>query len=115
MSNDLLFSIIPRANNQVPVKDRGQIKRIDPMINTEALNEEEREVHSSQRKVSEKEQYREHEQSQGKQSGGQDASSQESSGQSDADVADSYDESGKKSAESDEHLPKRRKHIDKFV
>lgn len=114
MSNDLLFSILPRANNRVPIKDRGQIKRIDPLINTEALNEEEKEGHSNQRKITEKEQYREHQQSQGKQSG-QDLLSGETSGESDARDADVYDGSGEKSAETSERSSKRRKHIDKYV
>ncbi|WP_414827912.1 hypothetical protein [Alteromonas sp. H39] len=114
MSNDLLFSIIPRANNRVPVIDRGQIKRIDAMGGTETLNDEERALHNEERKVTEKEQYREHQHSGGKGTK-DDGPSQDASEQSDSDAVVSYDESGDARREKKDKLPKRRQHIDKYV
>ena len=112
MSNDLLFSIIPRANNRVPVKDRGQIKRIDAVIPSESLNEEERALHNEQRKVTEKEQYREHNQAKGQH---QDENTSDQTNEEESDVkADSYDESGRKQKKGKASVTQR-KHIDKYV
>lgn len=112
MSNDLLFSIIPRANNRLPVKDRGQIKRIDAVVESEELNEEERALHNEQRRVSEKQQYREHHQRQGEKRQNE-ASSQDSIEQSETEKAASDDVSGGTNEKS--KSPSRRKHIDKYA
>lgn len=112
MSNDLLFSIIPRANNRVPVIDRGQIKRIDAAVPLESLNEEERALHNEQRRVTEKEQYREHSES-GNQQKKKSADSQHQAEQ-EGETITNYDESGHTHSEEEKPVS-RRKHIDKYV
>ncbi len=65
MSNDLLFSILPRAT-QVPVKERGEVKPVVKANGSESLTDEEKALHDEQRRVTEKFQ-QEHQREQQKQ------------------------------------------------
>lgn len=66
MSNDLLFSILPRAT-QVPVKERGEVKPVERATSSESLTDEEKALHDEERRVTEKYQQEHHREQQKKQ------------------------------------------------
>ncbi|MCW8108353.1 hypothetical protein OPS25_07585 [Alteromonas ponticola] len=57
MSDDLLFSVIPRQGRAV-IKPDDRVKQVSAEARTEALSQQEKEVHDNERKVSEREQYK---------------------------------------------------------
>ncbi|MCW8092528.1 hypothetical protein [Alteromonas sp. ASW11-130] len=57
MSDDLLFSVIPRQGRAV-IKPDEKVKQVSAEARTEALSQQEKEVHENERKVSEREQYK---------------------------------------------------------
>ena len=60
MSNDLLFSIIPREG-KIPVVTDERVKRVSKEARAKQLSEDEKETHDEERLVSEQQQYRAHE------------------------------------------------------
>ena len=60
MSNDLLFSIIPREG-KIPVVTDERVKRVSKEARAKQLSEDEKETHDEERLVSEQQQYRVHE------------------------------------------------------
>lgn len=59
MSNDLLFSIIPREG-KVPVVSDDRVKKISKEARAKQLSEDEKDTHEEERLVSEQQQYRVH-------------------------------------------------------
>ncbi|MFS1703925.1 hypothetical protein [Alteromonas sp. AMM-1] len=57
MSNDLLFSVIPREGKTPVVADE-RVKRVSKEARTKQLSDEEKETHDEERLVSEQQQYR---------------------------------------------------------
>ena len=60
MSNDLLFSVLPREG-KVPVVTDERVKRIRKEARAKNLSEDEKESHDEERLISEKQQYKIHE------------------------------------------------------
>ncbi len=57
MSDDLLFSVIPRQGRAV-IKPDDRVKQVSAEARAEALSQQEKEDHDNERKVSEREQYK---------------------------------------------------------
>jgi chemotaxis response regulator CheB len=60
VSNDLLFSILPREG-KVPVVVDEKVKRVSKETRAKNLSEDEKETHDEERLISEQEQYKVHE------------------------------------------------------
>jgi len=60
MSNDLLFSVLPREG-KVPVVVDEKVKRVSKETRARQLSEDEKETHDEERLISEQEQYKVHE------------------------------------------------------
>ena len=60
MSNDLLFSVLPREG-KVPVVVDEKVKRVSKEARAKHLSEDEKETHDEERLISEQEQYKVHE------------------------------------------------------
>lgn len=54
MSNDLLFSVLPREGKSPIEKDELRVKQVDKEANLRALNDEEKELHAEERDAREK-------------------------------------------------------------
>lgn len=65
MSNDLIFSILPR-NTKVPIETDNRVKKVSRSEKSEALNQDEKEQHDEVHIVDEMEQRERHEQNEQK-------------------------------------------------
>lgn len=77
MSNDLLFSVLPREGKSPIEKDELRVKRVEKEAKLRALNDEEKELNAEERDTREKYQKKPQQQAQDKQEENDDAAKED--------------------------------------
>lgn len=114
MSNDLLFSVIPREGKE-PIKTDDSVKRVSSSTHGQKLSDEEKYTHEQERQISEQQQHLVHRKTHQEQSGKQGKQEQQQSASSNEEELDdlTYDCHGEKTGH-ESPLDDSSDHVDTF-